>query len=168
MMIPTELDLAIPRSRPSRCLPSSAIWKRTSATPRVPRARGSYSEKEKPMIERFELTPTLKGIPKIAWATAHAGLIYVSGVTGSPGGDVTQQTRQILARLDELLAKAGSSKAKVLTAQVWLTDMALFAAHNDAWNEWVDQESPPARACLLSPQLWRPGLLVEIMATAAR
>ena len=48
-----------------------------------------------------------------------------------------------------------------------LTDMSLFGAHKYAWNEWADP-NPPARACLLSPQLWRPGLLVEIMATAAR
>jgi enamine deaminase RidA (YjgF/YER057c/UK114 family) len=44
--------------------------------------------------------------------------------------------------------------------------MSLFADHNDAWNAWVDQKSPPVRACLHSPTLWRPGLLVEIMVTA--
>ena len=53
-------------------------------------------------------------------------------------------------------------------AQVWLTDMSLFGAHNDAWNEWVDSKNTPVRACLHSPQLWRPGMLVEIMVTAAK
>jgi len=82
-------------------------------------------------------------------------------------GDVEDQTRKILTRIDALLASVGSSKAKLLTAQVWLTDMELFGAHNGAWNEWVDPENPPVRACLLSPRLWRPGMLVEIMVSAA-
>ena len=67
-----------------------------------------------------------------------------------------------------MLATAGTDKSKLLTAQVWLADMDDFAAHNDAWNEWVDQDHPPVRACLQSPRLVLPGLRVEIMVTAAR
>lgn len=119
-------------------------------------------------IQRFEFTPTIAGIPLISWAVAHGDLVQISGITGSPDGDVAQQTRQILARMDQLLAKAGTDKSKLISATVWLTDMSLFAAHNNAWNEWVDPKNPPARACLHSPKLWRPGLLVEIMASAAR
>jgi enamine deaminase RidA (YjgF/YER057c/UK114 family) len=58
-------------------------------------------------------------------------------------------------------------KSKLLTAQVWLSDMGLFEAHNVAWNEWVDRKNPPVRACVQA-NLWRPNLLVEIMVTAAR
>jgi enamine deaminase RidA (YjgF/YER057c/UK114 family) len=121
-------------------------------------------------IERYEPTPTMPGVPLITYAVSHGDTVHLAGVTADPRapGDVAQQTRQILARIDALLAAAGSHKSKLLSAQVWLTDMALYAAHNDAWNEWVDRDNPPVRACLLSPQLWRPGLLVEIMATAAR
>ena len=118
-------------------------------------------------IERYEPSPSLPGVPLISYAVAHWDMVYLSGITATKSGDVKDQTRQILARIDDLLAKAGSNKSKLLTAQVWLTDMSLFAAHNDAWNEWVDPKNPPARACLLSTQLWHPGLLVEIMATAA-
>jgi enamine deaminase RidA (YjgF/YER057c/UK114 family) len=102
--------------------------------------------------------------------TAHGGIVYVSGVTAHPRrlGDVKQQTAEVLARIDALLAKAGTSKANLLAAQVWLTDMSLFTAHNEAWNAWVDPGNAPARACLLSPRLWYPGLLVEIMVTAAK
>lgn len=121
-------------------------------------------------IERYALTPSYPGIPLISYAVVHGGIVHLAGVTADPGnpGDVKDQTRQILARIDSLLAKAGTEKSKLLSAQVWLTDMNLFAAHNDAWNEWVDPKNPPVRACLLSPQLWRPGLLVEIMAIAAK
>lgn len=76
-------------------------------------------------------------------------------------------TRQVLEQIDELLHLVRTSKAKILTAQMWLSDMRHFAAHNAAWNEWVDREHPPARACVRA-DLVRPGLLVEIMVTAAK
>ena len=134
----------------------------TQATIKTP------GETSLPAIQRFESTPAIPGIPLISWAVAHGDVVQISGITGNPGGDVAQQTRQVLARIDELLAKANTDKTRLISAIVWLTDMSLFAAHNNAWNEWVDPKNPPARACLLSPQLWRPGLLVEIMAIAAR
>lgn len=62
----------------------------------------------------------------------------------------------------------GDRQVEAMSAQTWLTDMAHFADHNAAWNEWVDPKNPPVRACLLSPRLWYPGLLVEIMVTAAK
>ncbi|HEU5294938.1 MAG TPA: RidA family protein [Burkholderiaceae bacterium] len=125
-------------------------------------------------IQRHEQAPRLQGIPLISWAVAHGDMVYLSGITPKPrelGGepeDIKSQTREVLARVDELLAKAGSHKSRVLSAQVWLTDMALFAEHNEAWNEWVDPANPPARACLNSPKLWRPGMLVEVMLTAVK
>jgi len=127
-------------------------------------------------IERYETQePTLGaplGIvaPIINQVTVHQGIVYVSGVTAHPArlGDVKQQTTEVLARIDALLGKAGTSKANLLAAQVWLTDMSLFTAHNEAWNAWVDHNNAPVRACLLSPRLWHPGILVEIMVTAAK
>ncbi|HEY6176880.1 MAG TPA: RidA family protein [Kofleriaceae bacterium] len=140
-------------------------------------------------IQRFEPTPVgHPGLPRIHQVVIHGDIVYLAGITllqalpvaalmalAQPGGvaaadfgDVADQTRRICARIDELLATAGTSKAKLLTAQVWLTDMKHFAAHNDAWNEWVDPDNAPVRACVVSPQLVLPGLLVEIMVTAAR
>jgi enamine deaminase RidA (YjgF/YER057c/UK114 family) len=122
-------------------------------------------------IQRIGKTDFAPGVPVIAYAAIHGEVVYLCGVTANPNqplGDVKQQTREVLAQIDSLLRAAGTSKAKLLTAQVWLTDMDDFADHNDAWNEWVDQEHPPVRACLQSPRLWGPGLLVEIMVTAAK
>jgi enamine deaminase RidA (YjgF/YER057c/UK114 family) len=140
-------------------------------------------------IQRLEPTPVgHPGLPRIHHVVIHGDIVYLAGITFlqalpvaellalvQPGGgaaaalgDVADQTRRICARIDELLATAGTSKAKLLTAQVWLTDMKHFAAHNDAWNEWVDPDNAPVRACVVSPQLVFPGLLVEIMVTAAR
>lgn len=139
-------------------------------------------------IQRLELTPVYPGLPRISQVVIHGDIVYLAGITllqtlpvsalmalAQPGGgpavdlgDVADQTRRICGRIDELLATGGTSKAKLLTAQVWLTDMKHFAAHNDAWNEWVDHSNAPVRACVVSPQLVFPGLLVEIMVTAAK
>jgi enamine deaminase RidA (YjgF/YER057c/UK114 family) len=128
-------------------------------------------------IQRFAPAPVRPGVPRINFGVVHNDIVYLSGVTlaqalpaaGAPTpGDVADQTRRICARIDQLLATAGTSKARLLTAQVWLTDMKNFAAHNDAWNEWVDPNNAPVRSCLMSPQLFLPGLLVEIMVTAAK
>ena len=124
-------------------------------------------------IERYETAKPTDAAPLgivapiINQVTAHGGIVYVSGVTARPG-DVRQQTTEVLVRIDALLATAGTSKANLLAAQVWLTDMSLFTAHNEAWNAWVDPKNAPVRACLLSPRLWYPGILVEIMVTAAK
>ncbi len=121
------------------------------------------------IIESTSGKPIVNVAPIISYGTVHGGLVYLSGITAdlAKPGDVKDQTRQILARFDRLLAAAGSNKSKMLTSQVWLTDMSLFEAHNEAWNEWVDPKNPPVRACLHSPQLFHPSLLVEIMGVAA-
>ena len=108
-----------------------------------------------------------EGLPRISKVVVHGDTAYVLGVTSDPVGDVRAQTRQVLDRIDKLLASVGSSKSKVLSAQVWLTAMADFAAHNSVWNEWVDPANAPVRACV-GATLFRPGLLVEIMVVAAR
>ena len=134
------------------------------------RSSGPKKEAATAGIERYEPSPSMPGIPLISNLVVHRDIAYLSGVTANPAdllGDIKDQTRQVVARIDALLAKAGTSKSKLLTAQVFLTDMSLFAAHNEAWNEWVDPNNRPVRACLMSPQLWRPGMLVEIMVTTA-
>ncbi len=121
-------------------------------------------------IQRIGIIEAAGDIPIISLASIHGNIVYLCGITADPArlGDVKDQTGQVLDRIDRLLSKAGTDKSKLLSAQVWLTDMALFADHNSAWNAWVDPGNPPVRMCVHSAQLWRPGLLVEIMVTAAR
>ena len=118
-------------------------------------------------ISRYEILSEAKGRPIISYAVVRGDTVYLSGVTPDPAGDITSQTKQVLDRIDGLLAKAGTDKSKLLTAQVWLADMRLFEAHNAVWNAWVDRQNPPVRACVRA-DLVRPGLLVEIMVTAAK
>ena len=118
-------------------------------------------------ISRYGIVERPNNLPRISGAVVHGETVYLQGVTPEPGGDITSQTRQVLERIDALLAMAGTDKSKLLAAQVWLSDMRLFEAHNAAWNTWVDRENPPVRACVRA-DLVRPGLLVEIMVTAGR
>ena len=95
------------------------------------------------------------------------GMVFLAGqVAEDPSGDITSQTRSVLASIDRLLARAGTSKAQLLTAQIFLTDMADFAAMNSVWDHWIADAGKPARATVQA-QLARPGWKVEIMATAA-
>ena len=119
------------------------------------------------IIARHGIVDGAGGLPIISRAVVRGETVYLCGVTPDPVGDIRSQTKQVLERIDRLLAVAGSDKSKLLTAQVWLADMSLFEAHNAAWNAWVDRENPPVRACVRA-ELWQPGMLVEIMVTAAR
>ena len=118
-------------------------------------------------IERHLIVEEPDNGPIISRAVAHGDRVYICGITGDPGGDVTAQTKLALERIDQLLRRAGTDKSRALTAQVWLSDIRLFRQHNLAWNEWVDRQNPPVRACVQA-ELTAPGLLVEIMLTAAR
>jgi len=107
----------------------------------------------------------LPGLPKISKVVRHGDVVHTSGVVGEPGGDVATQTRQALDRLDDLLALAGSDRSHILSAQVWLADMADFDAHNEVWDRWIDPANLPARACV-GAQLYHPDILVEIRVIA--
>ncbi len=94
--------------------------------------------------------------------------VYLCGLTAADTTqDITGQTKQILARIDDYLGQAGTTKSNLLTANLWIKDMAMFRDMNAVWNEWVDPANPPARACVRA-DLARPEVLVEIMVTAVK
>jgi enamine deaminase RidA (YjgF/YER057c/UK114 family) len=100
-------------------------------------------------------------------AVVHGNTVYLAGLTADDATqDVMGQTRQILAKIDELLAEAGSDKSKILSANIWLTDIGTWGQMNEAWDAWVSPGNTPARATV-ETRLARPGLSVEIMVQAA-
>jgi enamine deaminase RidA (YjgF/YER057c/UK114 family) len=111
----------------------------------------------------------LEGGPRMSQAVVHGDLVYTAGQVAlrAPGESVTAQTKDILAKIDELLAAAGSERSKVLTATIWLSDIATFAEMNAVWDAWVAPGNTPARACVES-KLAAPQFTVEIQVTAAR
>lgn len=105
---------------------------------------------------------------RLSAAVVHGDTIYIAGqIAGDAATDVKGQTQQILKKFDELLAAAGSSKAKLLSATVWLANMGSYDEMNAAWDAWVDPNGKPARATVES-RLANPKYLVEIAGIAAR
>lgn len=103
---------------------------------------------------------------RMSQVNIHNGTIYLAGQVGE-GESAGDQTRSILAEIDRLLALAGSDKTRILSAQIWLADMADFAAMNDAWDAWVAPGNAPARATG-EAKLAAPKYRVEIIVVAAQ
>jgi len=86
---------------------------------------------------------------------------------GAEGASVTEQTTAILAQIDDLLARAGTDKTKLLTAQIWVANIETdFADMNAVWDAWVAEGCAPAR-WTGEAKLATPGFKVEIIVTAA-
>lgn len=98
----------------------------------------------------------------------HGGVVYLRGIVAERKVDsVAEQTRQILARIDKHLAAAGTSKARILQATVYLADMTRKADMDRVWSDWMPAEHEPARATV-GVVLSSPETLVEIMVSAAK
>lgn len=76
-----------------------------------------------------------------------------------------EQTQEVLAKIDTLLAQCGTSKEYLLSAQVWLADINDFDVMNAVWDAWVPAGHAPARACVQSPMA-KPDIRVEIQVHA--
>jgi enamine deaminase RidA (YjgF/YER057c/UK114 family) len=106
---------------------------------------------------------------RMSKAVVHGDSVYLAGVVAdaAKGKSVTEQTKDILAQIDGLLAKAGTDKSKLLTTNIWITDMANFAEMNAVWDAWVSPGNTPARATV-EAKLAAADYKVEIMVVAAR
>ncbi|WP_410217343.1 RidA family protein [Paracoccus sp. (in: a-proteobacteria)] len=103
--------------------------------------------------------------PRMSQAVIANGFVFLAGQVGEPGTSVTDQTKAILSQIDVLLKKAGTDKTRIVSAQVWMADMAEFAEMNAVWDAWVPQGNAPARATGESA-LATPDYKVEIIVTA--
>ncbi|MGE0658582.1 MAG: RidA family protein [Reyranellaceae bacterium] len=113
-------------------------------------------------IQRFETGP------RMSQAVVHGDTVYLAGVVADDlKADTAGQTQQILAKIDKHLKAAGSDKSKLLSAQIWLTDMRTFGEMNKVWDAWVSPGNTPARATV-EAALAGPDYRVEIMVVAAK
>jgi enamine deaminase RidA (YjgF/YER057c/UK114 family) len=108
--------------------------------------------------------------PRMSQAVIHNQTVYLAGQVASnaAGGSVTEQTKDILSKIDALLAEAKTDKGNILSATIWLTDMSSFAEMNAVWDGWVVPGSTPARATVTSPRLASADFSVEIAVIAAQ
>jgi enamine deaminase RidA (YjgF/YER057c/UK114 family) len=122
--------------------------------------RARVQRQEPNMIKR------LRPGRRFSQAVIANGVVTTAGITTrDASGDVKAQTRDILAQIEALLAEAGTVKANLLTASIWLRDIATFAAMNEAWDAWIDPDNLPVRATV-EAHLADPALLVEIQVSA--
>ena len=104
---------------------------------------------------------------RMSQVAIHNGTVYLAGrVPSDASADMRGQTEQVLARIDQLLAQAGTSKEHLVSAQIWVTSMTEFDHMNQAWDAWVVPGRPPVRVAV-EAKLAKPEWKVEIMVTAA-
>ena len=112
-------------------------------------------------IQRFHVGKRLSEM------VVHGDTVYLAGqVADDPKADIGGQARQVLAQIDKLLAEAGSDKSRILMTQIFLADLADFAAMNEVWDAWVAPGHTPPRATV-SARLAKPEWKIEIVVTAA-
>jgi enamine deaminase RidA (YjgF/YER057c/UK114 family) len=114
-------------------------------------------------IERHETGP------RMSKAVVHGDTVYLAGIVADApkGKSMAEQTKSILSQIDGFLTAVGSNKSKLLSANIWITDMANFAEMNAVWDAWVSPGNTPARATV-EAKLASPDYKVEIMVVAAR
>jgi enamine deaminase RidA (YjgF/YER057c/UK114 family) len=104
---------------------------------------------------------------RLSEMTIHNGTVYLAGqVAHDASQDIRGQTAQVLAAIDKLLAEAGTDKAHILMCQIFIRDLADFAAMNEIWEDWVAPGDAPPRATVQA-SLARPDWRVEMVVTAA-
>ncbi len=115
------------------------------------------------MIQRIKPGPRMSG------AVVHGDTVYLAGqvAQNAAGQSVSEQTKDILAIIDGLLAEAGTDKSKLLMANIWLTDIGTFQEMNAVWDAWVSPGNAPARATV-EAKLAAPQYTVEIAVIAAK
>lgn len=106
---------------------------------------------------------------RMSKAVVHGNTVYLAGIVANEpkGKSVTDQSKDILAQIDGYLKQAGTDKSKLLSANIWITDMADFAEMNAVWDAWVSPGNTPARATV-EARLATPDYKVEIMVVAAK
>lgn len=100
-------------------------------------------------------------------SVVHNGVAYLVEVPGSTDGDITSQTRDVLASLERQLHAVGSDHGRILMATVYLTDLADYDGMNAVWDAWLPPGTAPSRACVQIAGLAQPGWRIEIAMTAA-
>lgn len=105
------------------------------------------------------------GKPGRSQLVKYNGVVNTVATADDKSLDMKGQTEQALAKIEKILAENGSDKSRLLTAMVYITDMARKEDMQEAWMDWVDPEARPSRACVQTGLA--DGTLVEIVVSAA-
>lgn len=104
--------------------------------------------------------------PRLSKAAVCNGMLYLAGMTDDGAADAAGQAQLVLDKVEEYLLRYGSDKRHIVSAAIYLSDMAYFKEFNRIWNDWVVDGYQPARTCV-EAKLAREALLVEVTVVAA-
>jgi 2-iminobutanoate/2-iminopropanoate deaminase len=112
-----------------------------------------------------------KSPPTYSQAVKAAGLVFVSGTgpfdpkTGAiSGATIQEQTSACLTNISAILAAAGSSLSKIVSATVILAEESDFVGMNEEWLKWFPEDPPARQGAKLPVRI--PGMRVSIAAIA--
>ncbi|WP_246091406.1 RidA family protein [Swingsia samuiensis] len=104
---------------------------------------------------------------RLTGVVTHNGVAYLAGqIADDDTLDTEGQTADILKQIDALLAQLGTDKTRLLSVQVFLSDINEIGNMNKAWDAWLDTAHKPARATV-EAKLAEPNWRVEMTAIAA-
>ena len=109
----------------------------------------------------------IKTSERMSQAVICGDFIWLAGQCGTAGGSITEQTKQALEKIENLLVEAGSDKSSLLNTTIWLADIDAYDEMNAVWDAWIPEGTAPARACGES-RLAGTGYDVEIICLAAK
>ena len=108
------------------------------------------------------------GSSRFSAIAVHNGAVHLAGqVSQLKEGGIVEQTRDVFAKVDDLLAQAGTDRSKLISVQLWLADMDDYAGMNDVWDDWVQDVTPPTRVCV-EARMAQPHYKIEVPAIAAQ
>lgn len=116
------------------------------------------------------MTGTLRkigGSARFSAIAVHNGQVHLAGqVSQLKDGGIAAQSQDVFAKVDTLLAEAGTSRENLISVQIWLANMDDYAGMNAVWDEWVAPVTPPTRVCV-EARMAQPHYLIEVLAIAA-
>ena len=117
------------------------------------------------MLKRYLTAKRMSQVVEVPPSTA---MLYFAGQISSDRTlNLEGQTRNILDKIDTMLADAGSDRGHIVSAMIWLSDIRNRHAFNAIWDDWAPEGAAPARACV-EARLAEPGDLVEVQIVAAK
>ena len=106
--------------------------------------------------------------PRLSEVAVCNGVVYLAGqIPEDTSHGIAGQTREVLSHIDRLLAEAGSDKSRILSCQIFLSDISLIGEMNQVWDAWVAPGATPPRATVQA-KLADPAWLIEVVVTAAQ
>ncbi|NTS76782.1 RidA family protein [Catenovulum sp. SM1970] len=101
-------------------------------------------------------------------SSAYKDLVWTVATSSDTSVDIEQQTELTLATIEQNLLELGSNKQQIVSAQVYIANMADKNKMDKVWQHWIgdNPEHWPQRACL-GVDL-EGDVLIEVTVTAIR